>query len=377
VVPVAAVAVRQIGLYPWLGKLLLALGLFLFIGAVTIFRAAASDGITAPGEAPTTARKRAGVVASVFGAGFLTLLLWGGRTWWNGVAADYRNQIYQPFRASAVIDTAAGKRELVFTITDSVWTTRRPATRWERFSVSPLVPDHGKLMHLFLMKQGDQHDFAHLHPISVDSSTFRAGLGKLAAGRYDVYADVVHETGFPQTMVATIDLPAAADTSLTDGDDAVFGGDPTGDKFTLPDGATIAWEGRPASLAADQDAELKFVVREPDGTVSRLEPYLGMAGHLVVQRRDGKVYVHLHPNGTISMVAQQALGMGLRATDTVPGMLARRLAADTSMRAMTHPMFDGTLSFPYAFPEPGEYRVWVQVRRGGAVMTAPFAVTVH
>ena len=376
VVPVAAVAERQIGLDPWLGGILLAMGLFLFIGAVTIFRAAASDGVTAPGEAPTPARRRAGAMASVFGAGLLGLILWGGRLWWNGVAADYRTQIYQPFQASASIDTTGGTRALRFTITDSVWATRRAAARWERFSVSPLVPDHGKLMHLFLVNEGDQHNLAHLHPVSIDSSTFRAGLGTLAAGRYHVYADVVHETGFPQTMVATVEVPAATDSTFSDADDTVFGGDPTGDKFTLPDRATVTWEGRPAHFVADQEAGFKFVVREPDGSVARLEPYLGMAGHAVVQRQDGQVYVHLHPNGTISMVAQKALGIGRQKTDTVPGMMARRIAADTGM-TMVHPMFDGTLTFPYAFPQPGVYRVWVQIRRGAAIMTAPFAVTVE
>ena len=375
VVPVAAVAERQIGLYPWLGKLLLVLGALLFIGAVTILRAAATDSVTAPGRPADPSRRRAGLAATVFGAGFLALLLWGGRSWWNDVAAEYRRELYQPFRAEAAVTSGAGGRDLVFRITDSVWTSQRAGNRLERFAVSPFVPDHGKLMHLFMIRS-DRGAFAHLHPVPSDSATFHAGLGRLPAGRYDVYADVVHETGFAQTMVATVDVPAPTDSAaVTDPDDAVFEGAPSGDRITLPDGATVTWEGRPAALTADEDAALKFVVRDPDGTVTRLEPYLGMAGHAVVQRTDGAVYVHLHPNGTISMVAQRALG-GHRATDTIPGMLARRLAADSGMAHGDHPMFDGTLSFPYAFPKPGEYRIWVQVRRGGVVMTAPFTATV-
>jgi hypothetical protein len=102
-----------------------------------------------------------------------------------------------------------------------------------------------------------------------------------------------------------------------------------------------------------------------------------MPAHAVVQRNDGSVYIHLHPNGTISMIAQAALG-GRQETDTLPGMLARRLSADTAsvMLHTDHPMFDGHFSFPYAFPKPGTYRIWVQIRRSGEIVTAPFAVEV-
>lgn len=127
-------------------------------------------------------------------------------------------------------------------------------------------------------------------------------------------------------------------------------------------------------MRAGDDAMMTFVVREKDGTEAQLAPYLGMPGHAVVYRTDGQVYIHLHPNGTISMAAQQALG-SRQQTDSLPGMLARRMAQDTM--AMHHEMaFSGRFTFPYAFPEPGRYRVWVQVKRGTAIMTAPFDVTV-
>ncbi|MBC7895089.1 MAG: hypothetical protein H7066_06735 [Cytophagaceae bacterium] len=377
VVPVAAVAERQIPLYPWLGWILSALGILLFVGAVTIVRAAATDGVTAPGSPPPAGAARKGTLWAILGGVVICLGLLGARNWWRNVEAEYRSELYRPFTAAATVDTSGGARQLQFTITDSVWRNRQPRASWERFTVSPLVPDHGKLMHLFLMRQdGEPSAFAHLHPLSTDSMTFRASLGALAAGRYRAYADVVHETGLSQTLVADVTVPAGAGNPPTvDADDATFEGSPTGATFTLQDGATITWEGKPDSLAAGADATLTFTVREADGSVARLVPYLGMPGHAVVYRTDGQVYIHLHPNGTISMVAQQALG-SRRPTDTLPGMLARRLTADAM--AMAHdPTFDGRFTFPYAFPSPGQYRVWVQVRRPLGVVTAPFDMTVR
>jgi hypothetical protein len=379
-VPVAAVAVTQIGLYPWLGKLLAALGIFLVIGAVTIIRAAATDGVTQPGRALDPKARRTGIVAASIGTLVIGAGLYGGKTWWDAVARGYQAALYRPFTATASVDPG---RTLTFTITDSIWTGARAVNRWQRFSRAPLIPDHGKLMHLFLIGGAQRAAFAHLHPVSVDSLNFTAPLGRLPAGEYQAYADVVHESGFPQTMVARVVVPpeASADSGrLGDSDDAVFTGTPTGDRFTLPDGATVSWIERPATLRANEPAGLQFEVAEPDGRKAQLEPYLGMPAHAVVHKDDGSVYIHLHPNGTVSMIAQAALG-GRRDTDTLPGMLGQRLSAESAMShgpgAGPGPAFDGRFAFPYAFPNPGSYRVWVQLRRGGAIVTAPFDVQVQ
>ncbi|MGE0439692.1 MAG: hypothetical protein AB7L66_00440 [Gemmatimonadales bacterium] len=375
-VPVTAVAERQLALSPWLGGLLGLLGVLLFAGALSVFWAAATDGVTPPGEDALPFRRRAGVVSTGFGAALLGLALFGANRWWDAVENRYRAGLYRPFRAAAAVDTVGVGRTLLFTIADSVWVNSRGFR-------NPLLPDHGKLMHLFMIERGDSGapgtGFAHLHPASIDSLQFVAALAGLRGGRYDVYADVVHENGFPQTLVAGVDVPPPMAGDLdryTDIDDVVAAVEPAETAFTLPDGAVVTWEGRPESPRAGEPARLDFSVHEPGGELAHLEPYLGMAGHAVVQRDDGQVYIHLHPNGTISTVAQAALGARLR-TDTLPGMVAKRLADSAGAAHVMHPSFEGRLSFPYAFPEPGAYRIWIQFKRGSQIFTAAFRTAVR
>jgi hypothetical protein len=36
----------------------------------------------------------------------------------------------------------------------------------------------------------------------------------------------------------------------------------------------------------------------------------------------------------------------------------------------------GVVSFPYAFPKPGKYRIWVQVKLFGRIVTGSFFASV-
>ena len=129
----------------------------------------------------------------------------------------------------------------------------------------------------------------------------------------------------------------------------------------------------------DREAPLRFVVTAPDGTPATLEPYLGMAGHAMITREDGAVFAHLHPAGTISMAAQ-ATFLLRQPGDTVRGALGRRLAemaSPGSAMADAQTAASDTLSFPYAFPKPGRYRIWIQVKRTGRILTGAFDANVE
>jgi hypothetical protein len=100
-----------------------------------------------------------------------------------------------------------------------------------------------------------------------------------------------------------------------------------------------------------------------------------MSGHAVVTRDDGAVFVHLHPSGTISMASQLAFTMRT-AADTITGQLGKRIEQAEAAHQMPMAPTAGTVSFPYAFPKPGKYHMWVQVRHAGRILTGPFAFEV-
>jgi hypothetical protein len=375
IVPLSAVATRVLDMDRRLGWLLAGFGVFLFVGAVTIIGAAVRESVLPPGETPDPARRRRARFAMGGGGVFVLLLLAGGERWWDAVDRDYRRGLDRGWAAAALVARQDGGNLLRFTIADSGWQGRS----WEERAASPLIPDHGRLMHLFLVRESDAGAFGHLHPVSLDSVRFEAPLPPLPAGRYRVFADVTHESGFARTLTATVDLPAPPPAATSrDPDDAWFTGPTVDSVAPLAGGATLVWEGRPPGLAVDDPGALNFTVRESDGSIGAVEPYLGMSGHAVVMREDGRVYVHLHPMGTVSASAQVVLRERL-ASDTARGTLGRRLTDNGALGPFPgHSMaMEGRIGFPYAFPDRGNYRIWVEIRRHGAIETAAFRATVR
>ena len=370
IVPVNSIATRRLGFGTPLAIALLGLGAFLFAGAITIVGAAVRESVLTPGAEPDAARRRRSWWIRLTAVPVLALALLGGKKWWDAADAEHTASLYRPMQIHTTIDSGPA-RTLTLAITDSEWLGRL---------FTPLIPDHGKLMHLFLVRD-DLQGFAHLHPVLIDSSTFRTSLPPLPPGRYRLYADVVHESGFTQTLLDSVTLAGTTDSWRPgDADDSwwesrqpsAVGRQPT---TPLNDGSTMTWVRDSGPLVAGRDLDLSFEVRTRDGKPVTLEPYMGMPSHAVITREDGAVFVHLHPAGTISMASQLAFALR-QPGDTVRGVLGARItsaeqasAPQTSMVMEGNP---GTVTLPYAFPKPGRYRIWVQVKVGGKVLTGVF-----
>ena len=381
VVPVVVVAYSRLKLDKPMGFGLAVMGVFLFAGLVTIVGAAVRESVIPPGQSPTPSTRNRARVAMGITSILLVAAVAGGWRWWNSEDASYVNGIFKPMTSSASVDTTVSAK-LKFAITEEAWTNRSDSA-WlrknRRTSWTPLVEDHGKLIHLFLVKEGNGV-FVHLHPSSQDSVTFTADLPPISAGKYRVFADIVHESGYTQTLVTSVEVPqrfGAALPPIADPDDSWFVGrvSPNVRVFRLVDGSTMEWLNDGIPIVAGKPAPMRFVVRNQDGSDATLQPYMGMAGHAVVEREDGEVFVHLHPMGTISMASQMAFVMR-QPGDTIRGQLGKRVSEAEMSQMNNASITSNIVSFPYAFPKPGDYRIWVQIRRNGQVQTGAFAMHV-
>ncbi len=360
-VPVMAIATAERPMPPWLGGVLAALGLFLVIGMLTIIGAAVRESVLPPGVEPDRRRTRSGRIGMGLAGVIVALVLWGGNTWWATEAANYgRFILYRPFDTTASV---SGRR-LTLGIRDDRWTgTPYPNSRY-----NALLPDHGKLMHMFLIGEAapksGSNGFAHVHPIArtPEGLNFDVSLpAALPSGRYRVYSDIVHESGYAQTLVNTIDLPSALDgpSEVPDEDDAWSDAAAVPmartASFAFDDGTQLVWEAGDGPMSAGTERELKFSVRDAGGRALPVEPYMGMAAHVAIANRDGSVFAHLHPSGSVSMAALQ------------------KISNEPSNAHEGHiMMLDSAVAIPYAFPKAGAYRMWVQVKREGRVRTAAF-----
>lgn len=429
VIPVMALSTAKRSMPAGLGWGLLAMGVFLVVLMTTIIIASVSDSQLNPGEKLSTKLRRKRLVGGFTALAILGLILWGGRAWWNAAANNYNRFLYQPLQATTKVNTQSGLLTMVIdtsALNDMERTKRMNVSR----KMNYLVPDHGKLMHMFLVRAGSLDAFAHLHPRRIDSVTFAAVMPKLPPGKYWVYADITRLSGFAETIVDTLVIPEVTfrmasnrTTNLPpDKDDTYFttnpiagnrtSGNPVptllcgspGIESALPDGSSAVWIQAPGQvIKAGELTMLKFEILDENRKPAKLEPYLGMPAHAVILKDDGTVYIHLHPSGSFSMGSQKALLDRIAFhqpldkylpqpavfADSVNKLVASLDAMDENKRneilmaGMQHnAAADGThhmdqLSFPYTFPQPGKYRIWIQTKRNGKILNSAFDTLVN
>ena len=364
-VPVPSSAQRTLPMEKPLAGLLLVLMLFLAVGVVCIVGAIAREGNLEAGEIPDRSHERRAYVIMLATAIFVGAILYLGKAWWGSDATEFQRKVdffKPPLAALQLVD--GHRLEIRAQRTD----IKSPAY----IHLGDVLPDHGHLMHLFLLRVPELDRMWHLHPDPTQGGGFAVDLPDLTAGRYQVFADVVDPRGYPWTLVGSIELPQIAGKPLT-GDDSTWSGAPllalAEDSTTspLPDGGRIVWQRPAGNLKASVPLEFIFIVQDKEGEpVQDMQPYMGMAGHAEFVRSDLSVFAHLHPAGSVSMAALELAQAGL----TNAGLSAPNAMMSMSMSA-SGPL-PPEVRFPYGFPQPGDYRIFVQIKRVGRVETGVF-----
>src|SRR5258708_4848715 len=365
-VPVPAFARQSLPMDNFLKGLLGFLMFFLALGMVLIAGAVVRESNVPPGEKPQPLRTRWSKVVMAIAAVVVLAVLWLGRSWWGAEASRYQRGInyYKPPLAETSLE---GGRRLIIQ-------ARGQDKQWsEDVKMEDVIPDHGHLMHLFLIGMPGMDRMWHLHPERIEGGRFAAGLREMPAGRYQLFAEGVEKTGSPWPLPGNVVLPRAPETPPQADDSAWQGAPPAAQAVAktsaeLPDGARIVWHTGSSPLKSGNPTSFKFTAEARNGApLSDLEPYMGMAAHAEVVSSDFSVFAHIHPAGSVSMAALDLAQAGL---PPVPGAMSP--AMHMSAAGVSTPDF----SFPYGFPHPGKYRIFVQIKRAGKVQTGVFDVEV-
>ena len=196
--------------------------------------------------------------------------------------------------------------------------------------VAMFAETHKRLLHLFIIGW-DLHYFAHEHPVQTDAG-FDLDVD-LPPGAYMLIADFLPGGGYPQIVHRAIVTPGHTSSPF-----AVV-------PRLSEDLTDKVVQGVRVQLAVSQavgrpEAVLRFTFSDATTgvPVRDLQLYLGSAGHLLVVRPDLTDSVHAHPEGKTS---------------------------------------GPDIDFGVVFPAAGLYKVWIQVQRGGRVITAPFVVGIR
>jgi len=350
-VPVAAYASRTQPMQRALAILLFGLMLFLSLGIVSIAGAAARDGVLSPGTSASQKNQRSGRISMAVAAVMLITMLALGNWWWNVQAADLKHTML--YNAPPLKLSFMGPDQLSLHMEENFW-HKTCKTQWSM----DLIPDHGHIMHAFLLRLPAMDRFYHLHP-EQSGDGFTLQLPTIPAGKYKVFADIVRGTGFPETMVSEIDLPDVSGKPFAGDDSGVFVLEKSSASNISPldGGDRMIWDQDASSLKAGHIAWFRFHMEDAQHkALSDLEPYMGMAGHAEFVKSDLSVFAHIHPAGSVSMASLM-------------------IAQKDSGLPMDHGSMDvipTEVSFPYAFPQPGDYRLFVQLKRHGQIETGVF-----
>ncbi|AQZ62486.1 Putative secreted protein [[Actinomadura] parvosata subsp. kistnae] len=204
-----------------------------------------------------------------------------------------------------------------------------------------LAEHHGALSHVVVTSQDGTY-FRHVHPLRVAPGVHEVRLRAGEAGRHLVYAEFERADAGGQLVSGAFTVgsppPAAGSARVARPEGKRPEPErPEGARPVLKPARPVA--GRPVTLTLDTGR-------------TAVQPWLGMAGHLIVRSRDGGYLGHVH----------EAASM------TAPG----ERPPDESVAR-----YGPRLRFTFTFPRPGRHLAWIQYVRNYAIVTVPYVIDVE
>ncbi|WP_101296080.1 hypothetical protein [Halegenticoccus soli] len=185
---------------------------------------------------------------------------------------------------------------------------------------------HGQRGHLIVVRR-DLTRFQHLHPTLDADGTWRVEAFTLPnPGIYRAFIDLVVDS---RPMTLGFDLFASGEIEVAPR--------PNTSPRATADGYVV--DLHTDEILAGESAELAFEIRRDGEDVSRLDPYLGALGHLVALREGDLAYLHVHPE------------------ETNPD--------------------SGRVEFGAQFPTPGRYRLFLQSKPDGTLITTQHDIRIE
>lgn len=379
VVPVLSIATKRSEMKPVMKLFLVFLMVLLIAGFVTIIGASILESTLNPTETPDEKRTKKSKIFMGFALLFCIGVIFGGKKWWNNIADMYYSSLFRPMDTKSEVLTNGTLKILGIEIVDPLWKNGR---------YTPLIPDHGKLIHSYFIKD-DLSVFGHVHPIINPQNPDRFDLAlpkDLTDGVYYIYSDVTHETGFTQTLLDTINLAENINQNSdyfpkTDPDNtwinSNFQSSFDSAVYVYKDNLTMKWEKFNYEITPGF-VEFNFHLVDENNKPLPLQEYIEMGGHGIIYKKDGTQFIHIHPTGNFSMASQEVLYELKEGVEINPQELFCTFGyRNEDGKLVKNLNEDGRVTFPpFEFKESGEYRIWIQVKTNGEVKTAIFDINV-
>ncbi|MGD8189473.1 hypothetical protein ACQCN2_05650 [Brevibacillus ginsengisoli] len=188
--------------------------------------------------------------------------------------------------------------------------------------VNDLVVNHEKLLH-FIIVDDHLNKFYHVHPEQIGQGEFRV-QSNLPEGFYKAFIDIK-----PKNLayhVVPVPFVVGNPSGLTDSHHDKL--KPDNQLFQTIDGETVKL--KLSSTQANQPITLMF-----DLDKTKLSPYLGAMGHVVILDENAQTFLHVHPAN------------------------------------------DQETIFETEFKQAGIYKIWAEFKQDGKVRAFPFVVEIE